>query len=336
MVRKTAYLQDMVDKDLRGVTGETLASYDEELLRRAATWFYLKETQSSFELEQERPSASKAQRFADLLREADTGKPLSEERLLDLQHAVLDARFHEFTWRQDQNWLGDDLGYRQRVDFVPLRPEDVPQLMQGLIDMAEQERQRGSIEPVVAAACVAFGFVFIHPFMDGNGRIHRYLIHDVLAKAGFTPAGIVLPVSAVILASLKQYTDALEHFSRPLNQRTEYFPDTPEIPAKGNDAVYFRYPDLTCQTEFLYTALERTVTEDLRKEIDFLLGFDRAKQVLNDLLDWPDHSEDLFIRVVRDNGWKLSSNKRKSHFSWLKDQEIEQAESLVHRAFINK
>lgn len=336
LVRKTAHLQDMMSKNLRGVTGETLAGYDEALLRRAAAWFYLKETQSSFELEREKPSASKAQRFADLLREADTGKPLSEERLLELQHAVLDARFHEFTWRQRQNWLGDDMGYRQRVDFVPPRPEDVPELMQGLIDMAETERQRGDLEPVVAAACVAFGFVFIHPFMDGNGRVHRYLIHDVLAKAGFTPKGIVLPVSAVILTSLKQYADALEHFSRPLNQRTEYYPETPEIPAKGNDAVYFRFPDLTSQAEFLYTALERTVTEDLRQEIDFLLGFDRAKQALNELLDWPDHSEDLFIRIVRDNNWKLSANKRKSHFSWLSDQEIAQAEFLVQTAFANK
>lgn len=333
LVRKTPYLQEMVHKNLRGVTGETLAGYDEALLRRAADWLYLKETQSSFELESEKPSASKAQRFADLLREADIGKPLSEERLLELQHAVLDARFHEFTWRQRQNWLGDDLGYRQRVDFVPPRPDDVPALMQGLIDMAEREQERGDIEVVVAAACVAFGFVFIHPFMDGNGRLHRYLIHDILAKSGFTPKGIVLPVSAVILANLKQYTDALEHFSRPLNQRTEYFPDTPDIPAKGNDAVYFRFPDLTCQAEFLYNALERTVTEDLRREIDFLLGFDRAKRALNDLYDWPPQSVDLFIRLVHQNNGQLSAGKRKSHFTWMTDTEVRQSEACVGQAF---
>jgi hypothetical protein len=37
------------------------------------------------------------------------------------------------------------------------------------------------VDPVVAAAILAFGFVYIHPFEDGNGRIHRYLIHHVLA-----------------------------------------------------------------------------------------------------------------------------------------------------------
>lgn len=333
LVRKTLHLEAMVAKNLRGVTGETLAGYDEALLRRAAAWLYLKETQSSFELEREKPSASKAQRFADLLREADTGKPLNKERLLELQHAVLDARFHEFTWRQRQNWLGDDLGYRQRVDFVPPAPGDVPELMQGLIDMAERERERGDMEPVVGAASIAFGFVFIHPFMDGNGRLHRYLIHDILAKAGFTPKGIVLPVSAVILASLQQYTDALEHFSRPLNQRTEYYPDTPDIPAKGNDAVYFQFPDLTYQAEFLYTALERTVIEDLRREIDFLLGFDNAKHALNNMLDWPPQSIDLFIRLVHQNNGELSAGKRNSHFTWMTDAEVASSEACVRQAF---
>jgi hypothetical protein len=169
--------------------------------------------------------------------------------------------------------------------------------------------------------------------MDGNGRIHRYLIHDVLAKAGFTPKGIVLPVSAVILASLDEYISTLEQFSRPLNQRTDYNPDVPDSPARGNDALYFRYPDLTVQAEFLYKALECTVTRDLEQEIDFLLGFDRASRALNNLLDWPGHTLALFIRVVRENGGSLSTNKRKSHFTWMREEEIREAEVLVREAF---
>jgi Fic family protein len=42
--------------------------------------------------------------------------------------------------------------------------------------------------------------VFIHPFLDGNGRLHRYLIREELSVLGFTPKGIVLPVSAFILS----------------------------------------------------------------------------------------------------------------------------------------
>ena len=47
--------------------------------------------------------------------------------------------------------------------------------------------------PVLAAAIIAFSFVIIHPLEDGNGRIHRYLIHHVLAESGFTPKGVIFP-----------------------------------------------------------------------------------------------------------------------------------------------
>lgn len=342
LIRLTPYLQAMLARDLRAVTAATLARYDQDLLRRAAAYLYLQETQSSFEVEREKPSPQKAQRFADLLRQADMRTPLSEERLVALQQAAVDPRFHEFTWRGIQNWIGKDLGYRKRVGFVPPRPADVPALMRGLLALAGQYQALGQDaaiydpDPVLMAAAIAFGFVFIHPFEDGNGRIHRYLIHDVLAKAGFTPRGIVLPVSAVILANLDDYIATLERFSRPLNQLTEFDPDHPELPATGNDAVYFRYPDLTAQAEFLYRALERTVTEDLEREINFLLGFDRACKALNGLLDWPGHSMELFIHVVRENGGKLSANKRKSHFSWMGEDEIQAAEALVMAAFGGK
>lgn len=333
LVRKTPLLVAMVQKDLRKRTRESLQQYDADLLRRATAFLYLKETQSSFELEREKPSASRTQRFADLLRQADTSEPLTEDRLTELQQAVVDPRFHEFTWRSEQNWIGKDLGYRQQVDFVPAKPDDLPDLMQGLLSMAGQARGDQDGDPVINAAAIAFGFVYIHPFMDGNGRIHRYLIHEVLANGGFTPRGIVLPVSAVILANLNNYIAVLEVFSRPLRNMTHYSPDLPHLPAEGNDAVYFRYFDATPHAEFLYQSLERTVEEDLQQEIDFLLGFDKAYSRLNNLLDWPGHSLELFIRVVHHNNGSLSNTKRKSHFAWMTEEEIAQAESGVRESF---
>lgn len=180
---------------------------------------------------------------------------------------------------------------------------------------------------------VAFGFVFIHPFMDGNGRIHRYLIHHVLAQAGFTPKAIVLPVSAVILANLDRYFECLEMFSKPVVEKTRYDPEVPAIPATGNDAVYFSYFDATPQVEFLYWALERTVTADLPREIDFLLGYDRAHTELNARLDWPRNTLGLFIRLVHQNDGRLSETKRRSHFDWMTDEELEGSEDLVRQAF---
>ncbi len=334
MVRKTNYLQEMVHKNLKQRTIDTLAKYDPELLRRAAAFLYLKETHSSFEVEREKPSPDRAQRFADLLKEAESSLPLSEDRFAELQKAVLDPRFHEFAYRNKQNWLGQDLGYRKKVDFVPPRPENVRDLMTGLVKFSETVRANPeNLDPVIAASILAFGFVFIHPFMDGNGRLHRFLIHDVLSSSGFTPKGIVLPVSAVILANQAEYVHALERFSKPLQARTTYNPDVPETPATGNDALYFRYFDATDQASFLYWALERTVEQDLEQEITYLLGFDAAYTALKNVLDWPAHSLDLFIRLVHQNQGTLSKTKRQSHFAWMTDDEVKRSEVAVTEVF---
>jgi hypothetical protein len=334
LVRKTKYLQTMVHKNLKQRTVDTLAKYDPALLSRAAAFLYLKETHSSFEVEREKPSPTRAQRFADLLREAETGISLSEDRFVQLQNAVVDSRFSEFSYRTKQNWVGQDLGYRKKVDFVPARPEDVRDLMEGLVEFSEVIRANPrDLDAVVAAAVLAFGFVFIHPFMDGNGRLHRFLIHDVLSLSGFTPKGIVLPVSAVILANQTEYIHTLKRFSKPLLERTTYNPDPPEIPALGNDAVYFRYFDATDQVSFLYWALERTVEQDLEQEITFLLGFDAAHKALKDVLDWPAHSLDLFVQVVHQNQGSLSKTKRQSHFSWMTDEEVKHSEAVVNEVF---
>jgi Fic/DOC family len=334
IVRRTPYLESTLAKDLRKRTQETLAKYDHDLLRRAAAFLYLKETQSSFEVEREKPSPTRAQRFADLLREAESNQALSEDRFVELQNAVVDSRFREASYRTQQNWIGDDLGYRKRIAFVPPRPDDARQLMDGLVDLSERLRANpAELDPIVAAASLSFGFVYIHPFMDGNGRLHRYLIHEVLSTSGFTPKGIVLPVSAVILANLDEYVGALETFSKPLTARTSYNPDAPDIPASGNESVYYRYFDATAQTEFLCRALERTIEHDLDQEISFLLGFDNARKALDAEIDWPAHSLDLFIRVVHQNGFKLSKNKRDAHFSWMTDEEVARSERVVAESF---
>jgi hypothetical protein len=337
LVRKTDFLKAMVEKDLKRRTLEKLSKYDADVLRRAAAFLYLKETHSSFEVEREKPSPDRAQRFADLLREAEKGIPLSEERFVQLQNAILDPRFHEYAYRHQQNWVGKDLGYRKKVDFVPTRPEDVRDVMTGLVELSQAVRARtGGLDEVVAATVLAFGFVFVHPFMDGNGRLHRFLIHDVLSSSGFTPKGIVLPVSAVILANLDEYTHALEAFSNPLRKLTSYNPETPAIAARGNDALYYRYFDATPQASFLYWALERTVERDLEEEISFLLGFDAAHADLKNELDWPSHSLDLFIRLVYQNGGTLSKTKRQSHFEWITDDELQKAQAAVKRAFTRR
>lgn len=72
------------------------------------------------------------------------------------------------------------------------------------------DRERG-VDPLVKAACGAFGFVHLHPFMDGNGRLHRFMIHHLLAQSGLVPGGMVIPVSAVIMKHIPEAVSTCPH-----------------------------------------------------------------------------------------------------------------------------
>jgi hypothetical protein len=172
--------------------------------------------------------------------------------------------------------------------------------------------------------------------MDGNWRLHRYLIHEELSVLNFTPKGIALPVSAFILTNVDQYTEVLERFSKPRLRRTDFDPQLPEVAARGNDPVYFRFFDATAQALFLYQAIERTVMHDLREEIDYLIALDRARASLRNEIDWPEQSLDRFINIVRQSAGELSKTKRKSLFDWMTDEEIARFIRLVNEAFERK
>lgn len=68
------------------------------------------------------------------------------------------------------------------------------------------------------ASIVSFGFVFVHPFMDGSGRLSRFLFHQVLCQRGALQNGLVLPVSIVLRQNESEYLDALQAFSEPARQ----------------------------------------------------------------------------------------------------------------------
>ena len=127
------------------------------------------------------------------------------------------------------------------------------------------------LDAVIAAAVLAFGFVYVHPFEDGNGRIHRYLIHHVLAQRGFNPAGVVFPVSAAILERINEYRAVLEDYSRRLLPLIQWEPTADgNVKVLNDTADYYRFFDATPHAEFLYSRVKKTIEEDLPRETDFL------------------------------------------------------------------
>jgi hypothetical protein len=183
--------------------------------------------------------------------------------------------------------------------------------------------EEGGVHPVVHAAAIAYGFVFLHPFEDGNGRIHRFLIHNILARRGFTSEGIMFPVSTSMLRNPGEYESSLEAFSRPFMSLVEYALDEEgRMTVKNDTGRWYAYIDMTAQVEALFRFIKHTIETELVEELSFLASYDETKRAIQKIVDIPDRQIDLFIRFCLQNNGRLSERKRSSHFDFLSDEEV--------------
>jgi len=332
-VRRTDVLREFEERDLPARCREVVSSYSPELLKRALSYLYTKETRSSFEIEHIKPSSTRTERFVALLQLAEREDFCDKVHLIDLQNRIVDERFRESDYRSSQNYVGETTVWqRERVHFVSPKPEDLPDLMAGLI--ASHRRMNGSTSAVVHAAVVAYGFVFLHPFEDGNGRIHRFLIHNILSRRGFTPQGTMFPVSAAMLKNAGDYDASLEAFSRALMALVDFELDEQgRMTVQGDSAQWYRFIDMTPQAEALFRFIERTIDTELAEELAFLASYDETKEAIQEIVDMPDRQIDLFIRFCRQNHGRLSARKREGQFDFLTADEVDRLEGAVRAAY---
>lgn len=333
-IRRTDALQDFQQADLTGQCKEVVSAYPPDLLKRALSYLYTRETKSSFEIEHVQPSSTRTERFIAMLQLAEKEDFCEKTRLIDLQNRIVDPRFKESDYRTVQNYVGESVAWRrEKVYFACPKPEDVPSLTDGLI-AAHKRMDKGGVSPVIHAAAIAYGFVFLHPFEDGNGRIHRFLIHNILARQGFTPEGIMFPVSASMLKNPTGYDASLEAFSRPLMELVEYTIDEDGRMTVQNDTVrWYAYMDLTEQTKALFQFIQQTIDTELVEELSFLANYDEAKGAIQDVIDMPDRLVDLLIRFCLQNSGRLSIRKRESHFDFLSDEEVTRLERIIQNVY---
>jgi hypothetical protein len=336
LVRRTELLTTCSAVDHTELVARIVKPYSPELLARAVHYLFTKETRSSFAIERVEPGPKRLLRFVECLQLASRQDFVGHDHLVELQNLIVDERFAEPDYRLDQNYVGETISPTQeRIHFVPPGPQFLPELMNGLI-AAHLRMAADGLHPVVHAACIAFGFVFLHPFNDGNGRIHRFLLHNILARRGVTPEGLIFPVSAVMVKRPKDYDAALEAFSKPLLEVLDYeVDDRGRLSVHGDPAVWYRFPDLTAQTEALFGFIEATIKEDLLEELQFLETFEKARASVREIVDLPDRDLDLFVRLCLQNQGRLSASKRSSQFKLLTDEEVLLMEQAVQRAILS-
>ena len=334
LVFRTKTLEEYVTMDLAARARQAIAKVPKDLLSRTAAFLLLKDSRSSYAIEGERPPQDRIQRWGRAIGEAGR-RPIELDELLRLQAIVIgDARFVRLGLRQEGGFVGEhDRETRMPIpDHISARAEDLRSLIEG---MAAFDRGPAKyLDPVIAAGLLAFGFVFAHPFVDGNGRIHRYLIHHVLAERGFNPAGVVFPVSAAILERIDEYRAVLEVYSQRLLPVIEWEPTADgNVRVLNDTSDFYRFFDATAQVEFLYGCVRKTIDVDLPRETRFLAQYDQFRARIEAIVDMPDRTVDLLFRFLHQNGGRLSGRAREHEFERLKEIEVAAAERAYRETF---
>ncbi|MBO2012157.1 Fic family protein [Hymenobacter negativus] len=326
LVHKTASLEQYLARDLAGRAQHVLRGLHADVLVRTSAFLLLKDSKASFTIEGEQPAPTRALRWGRAIGQAGQ-HALSREELLRLQQLVIESsRFVRLGYRTEGGFVGEhDRGTGDPIpDHISARWQDLDSLMNGLLAAAAYLETAG-YPPVLTAAAVAFGFVFIHPFVDGNGRVHRYLIHHLLARQGFTPPGIIFPVSAAILEHLPTYRQVLERYSHAV---LEFIPwqktadHNVEVLADTSD--YYRYFDATPQAEFLFDCVAYTLEKTIPQEVAYLQRYDALKAWLDEQFQMPDKLVAVLIRFLEQNQGVLSKRAREKEFALLTPEEADQ------------
>ncbi len=287
------------------------------MMGRAEAFLLTKDSQKSFEIEKERFD-NRAVRWMKTVR-AFMDLRLDREKLFEMQRQLVSRPDHG--WRDDFGWIGSRL-----PDTTPL-PEHIsahPDALDDLMDswLAAYARMF-DMHPVAAATALAYGFVIIHPFSDGNGRIHRFILHQ-LGKA---------PVSSELLESMDEYITSLKKLSAPILQRSEWrVTGGANVQLLNDTSDLYRYADVTEQAEYIYRCIDRFVTTRLPRELEYLSAFDRAKRIVDEAQEIPDKDLTLLINLCAQGGGMLSERKRE-RFEQLSDEQVAFAERTVREVF---
>lgn len=328
LIFKTTKLDSYIQENLSEKTSIVIRDIHKDILLRTSAFLMLKDSKASFTIEGENPTNNRAIRWGRAIGQAGS-KPLTKEELLRLQQIVIEnSRFVKLGFREQGGFVGEhDRTTGEPIpEHISARWQDVEPLIDGLLETASMLEEK-RFNPVLTAASIAFGFVFIHPFVDGNGRIHRYIVHHLLSKMNFTPQGIIFPVSAAILERIDDYRKVLENFSHPLLDFIEW-KKTPDnnIEVLNDTIDFYRYFDATLLAEFMFECVDYTISKIIPNEVDYIQKFDALRNWLDDEFQMPDKTIALLVRFLEQGNGKLSKRAKEKELPPFTDKEIQEIE----------
>ncbi|MCX6397677.1 MAG: Fic family protein [Propionibacteriales bacterium] len=155
--------------------------------------------------------ASATAAIGRMITDTDTHRRIRPEALLTAHQELFrrnpDEQERAGKFRTVQNWIsGSDYAPIGAL-YVPPPPGTVAEYLEDLFAFAN----RTDLPAVVQAAIVHAQFESIHPFVDGNGRIGRALIHSVLRHRR-TTRHLTAPIASALVGHRQRYFDALEDY----------------------------------------------------------------------------------------------------------------------------
>jgi Fic family protein len=335
LIRKTEKLNRHLSNNYFELNRKQIAGIRKDLIQRAAAFLLLKDSRASFTIEGESPKSKRASRWGAAIGQAGLNE-LTKDELIRLQTMVIEnTRFVEMGFRTKGGFVGehDRITGEPIPDHISANHKDLDNLIDGLIEV-NQMLIKDEIHAVLAAAIISFGFVFIHPFEDGNGRIHRYLIHHILARKKFSNQGMVFPISSSFLDHINDYQKVLESYSKPLLDFIDWFETRDHnVEVRNETRDYYRFFDATKQAEFLFDCVEDTINNIVPNEISYLARYDSFKSFIDDEFEMPDKLVAILLRFLEQNQGLLSKRAREKEFGVLSEKEVQRIESAYASIF---
>ncbi len=329
-VRRTPAIEAGMTSDILGRADQFLTSLGPAMLDRALAWAYLHETEDSYAIEHETPSEEKSRAFVQLLHQAHEGRLLTEDYLAELQSSTVTNPFDQASqFRIEQNWLRGPGRGASGVTYVPPWPELVEPLMNAWMAFANDVPRQ--TDPIVAASLASFGFVFIHPFMDGNGRLSRFLFHKALCASGKLAKGLLLPVSVAMKRNESDYLATLQTYSKPARERVKVtWIDEGDYRFEfRTDDTIFRFWDATACVEFGFRMAAQALDVELRQETTFLQRYDQVMRRVNDQVDIRGNDLATLVTLSLSSGGTISQKKRKRYAGRVPEASFDVIEAAV-------
>jgi Fic family protein len=334
IIRKTEKLKDYIGKNLSLKTSELIGNIPTRIIRRAASFLLLSDSKASFEIEGERVPKNSIERWGKVINEA--GKKELSLKEIERLHALLfqDARFNKIGLRDEGVFLGDhDRNGEPIPAFIGAKSEDLETLINSWMKV-NKHLSEDKIDPVLQATVLAFSFVYIHPLQDGNGRLHRYLLHHVLGEREFYPKGMIFPISNMILDEITTYKDILEQHSSPLMESIKWEPtDKGNVNVLNETIDLYQFFDCTRACEFIYSCVEKTIEETLPEELNYLESFDNSYEEISQFIEMPDNQIKQIITFILQNKGILSKNKKEKYFDLMENDEVEKIQEIIKNHF---